>query len=364
MVDYPAEIKRLEDELRKTQYNKATEHHFGVVKAKIAKLRGKIEIQAAKKGKGSGFAVRKTGDATVCLLGFPSVGKSTLLNKITGAKSPVGAYAFTTLTVIPGVMEYNQAKIQILDIPGIISGAAAGKGRGREILGMVRASDLILVLVEALHPEHHQAILKEVYDAGVRINQESPVVKIKKKPRGGISIGSTVPLHLDKKTMVDICKTFRLNNADILIRSPIDIDSFIDALEGNRVYMPSITAVTKIDLLDEFKQQTLLEKVNPDIVLSAEKGLGIDELKELIFQKLKFIRLYLKEVNQKPDLDEPLVMVRGTTLREVCGKIHRSFEKKFKYAKIWGKSAKFPGQLFRDLGKELQDGDIVEIHIN
>jgi len=164
--------------------------------------------------------------------------------------------------------------------------------------------------------------------------------------------------------MVDICKTFKLSNADILIRSPVNIDSFIDALEGNRVYIPAITVVTKIDLLSKAKRETLLERINPDLVVSAAKNQGIEELKELIFQKLKFIRLYLKEVNKKPDLDEPLVMVKGTTLREVCGKIHRDFEKKFKYAKIWGKSAKFPGQIFKTLEKKLEDGDIVEIHIN
>ena len=364
MVDYPAEIKRLEDELRNTPYNKATERHFGVVKAKMAKLRGKIEKQASKKTKGGGFAVKKTGDASVALLGFPSVGKSTLLNRLTGAKSAVAAYAFTTLDVIPGVMKYNQAKIQILDVPGIISGAASGKGRGREVLSIVRNSDLILILIDALHPEHYDAILKEVYDAGVRINQKPPDIVIKKRARGGLSIGATVPLELDEKTIVDICKTFRINNGDVLIRTHVNIDTFIDALEANRVYIPAISIITKIDLLDKFQQKTLIERINPDLVVSAEKGTGIDELRELIFNKLRFIRLYLKEIGKNPDLDEPLVMVKGTTVREVCRKIHRDFEKKFKYVKVWGKSAKFPGQLFKDLNKKLEDGDIVEIHIS
>ena len=100
------EIKKLEDEIKNTQYNKATQKHIGILKAKLAKLR---DLQNKPKSGGSGYsyAVKKTGDATVAFVGFPSVGKSTLLNKITNANSEVGAYAFTTLTIIPGLLEYR-----------------------------------------------------------------------------------------------------------------------------------------------------------------------------------------------------------------------------------------------------------------
>ena len=363
MADTAGRIKELEAELKKTQYNKATEHHFGVVKAQIAKLRGKIEKQASKKTAGAGFAVKKSGDATVVLLGFPSVGKSTLLNAITKAKSKIGAYEFTTLDVVPGLLEYNFAKIQVLDIPGIISGAAAGKGRGREILSMVRNSDLVLILVDAKYPQHYKKILKEIYDANVRLNQEKPDVKIKKKAKGGISIGSTVKLGIARKTIQDILKELKFNNADVVIRSKIGIDELIDAIEGNRNYIPALTVITKIDAVSEDKRKKLIKEIKPDLVVSAEKGEGIPELKEAIFQKLNLMRLFMKEVGKNPDLDEPMIVRKGITIAGVCGKIHRDFVKKFKYAKIWGKSAKFPGQIFHKLDKKLEDGDIIEIHI-
>jgi len=364
MVDYAAKIKDFEDNLKRTQYHKGTEHHFGVVRAQIAKLREKIEKAGIKKG-GVGFSVKRSGDATVIIIGFPSVGKSTLLNKLTGAKSKTAAYAFTTLTVIPGVLEYNGAKIQILDVPGIISGAAMGRGRGKEVLAMVRSADLILVTIDAHHPEHHQALLKELYDTNVRADKRPPDIRIKRKIRGGIDIGTTVKLSkVSKETLVAILQEFHINNADVVVRQDVDIDEFIDAVEENRKYIPSATVVTKVDLLTEHQKQDIMRELKPDLMVSAATGLNIDELRELIFNKLNFIRIFLKEVNKPADLEEPMILVRGITIRDVCVRIHRDFVKKFRFAKLWGKSAKFPGQVFRDLEKRLEDGDIIEVHVS
>ena len=83
--------------------------------------------------KGEGFDVMKSGDARVAMIGFPSVGKSTLLSSLTKTESVQAAYEFTTLTCIPGVIEHRGANIQLLDLPGIIEGAAQGKGRGRQV---------------------------------------------------------------------------------------------------------------------------------------------------------------------------------------------------------------------------------------
>jgi len=286
-------IKELEDHLRDAQYNKHTEHAFGVIKAQIAKLRGRLESAAAKKSGGTGFAIKKSGDATVVLLGFPSTGKSTLLNSLTNAKSKVAAYEFTTLDVIPGLLEYKHAKIQILDVPGILAGASRGKGRGKEVLAMVRNADLILIIIDALNPEQYPAILKEVYDVGIRINQQSPDVKIAKKVRGGIDVGSTVVLtKLSKETIIAILHEFKINNADVLIRSDITADELIDAIEGTRKYIPAVVVVSKIDLLSKDSIDKLIRTMNPDVLVSAEKQININKLKDVIFDKLNFIRIF------------------------------------------------------------------------
>jgi uncharacterized protein len=77
--------------------------------------------------------VQRYGDGRVALIGFPSVGKSTLLSELTSTESEAAAYEFTTLTCIPGVIHYKGTKIQLLDLPGIIEGASQGKGRGRQV---------------------------------------------------------------------------------------------------------------------------------------------------------------------------------------------------------------------------------------
>lgn len=119
--------------MSRTQKNKATEGHLGLLKSKLAKLKRELIEGSGSKGGGGGegFDVKSSGDARVGMIGFPSVGKSTLLTKLTGTFSECADYEFTTLTCIPGVYNYKGTKVQLLDLPGIIEGAKDGKGRGR-----------------------------------------------------------------------------------------------------------------------------------------------------------------------------------------------------------------------------------------
>lgn len=284
MTDIDSKIGVIKEEIRKTPYHKGTEHYIGYLKAKLAKLKRRQE-QTKPKGKGRGFALKKSGDATVVLVGPPSVGKSSLLNKLTRAQARVEEWPFTTLEVIPGMWQYKGAHIQILDLPGLIGGAAVGKGRGREVFSVARVADLLLLMVDVKTRAKLLLLMKEL-----------------------------------KKLGIDL---------------------------------PMIVVVNKIDLLTKIPEP----KTKDQIYISAQEGTGLDELKEIIFQKLGLMRIYLKPKGGKPDFGEPLILKKGAKVSAVAEKTFPK-EKEFKQILLWGPSARFPGQQV-SLNHQLMDEDIL-----
>ncbi|MEM3654857.1 MAG: GTP-binding protein [Candidatus Micrarchaeia archaeon] len=355
------QIKEIEDEIARTQYNKATEHHIGLLKAKIARLKEKAASSKKSSG-GKGFMVKKEGDATLVMVGFPSVGKSTLINRLTGTKSQVAAWEFTTKDVIPGVLIHKGAKIQILDIPGIIEGAAEGKGMGKMILSTVRAADMIMIVTDPKRYEKIETILDELEKANIRMDKEPPEIKINKKQYGGIVINGKPGLK--EETIKDVLKTFGILNADVIIPKQITLDELIDHVSKSCVYLPSLIVLNKADELSENEIKKITEdaknRLKKDIiVISAEKGINIEKLKDIIYDKLKFIQIYTKRKEGK-ELGEPMIVKKGTTIKEICQRIHKELLEKFKYALVNGKSVKYPNQRV-GLDHVVEDQDIVTI---
>lgn len=208
-------IADIENEMNKTQKNKATARHIGLLKAQLAKLRRElIEPKGGGGPAGVGFDVAKTGDARIGFVGFPSVGKSTLLSNLAGVYSEVAAYEFTTLTTVPGLITYKGAKIQLLDLPGIIEGAKDGKGRGKQVIAVARTCSLILIVLDVLRPLIHKKILEnELEGFGIRLNKTPPNIHFKRKEKGGINLQVMVStkminFNLKRKKLINLI--FRL----------------------------------------------------------------------------------------------------------------------------------------------------------
>ena len=287
-------------QMARTQKNKATSGHLGMLKAKLAKLRRELLDPPGGGGggggaaRGDGFDVNKVGDARVGLVGFPSVGKSTLLNKLTGTFSEVAAYEFTTLTCVPGVIRYRGAKIQLLDLPGIIEGAKDGKGRGRQVISTARTCNLILIVLDCLKPLTHKRLIEhELEGFGIRLNKRPPAISFRKKERGGVALTCTAQdSKLDLDTVKAVLSEYKVHNADVHVRdgtrrrkepffvcfseaggiqgkekkrekthiffphskkmfklflANCDVDDLVDVIEGSRVYIPAIYTINKVD---------------------------------------------------------------------------------------------------------------------
>jgi len=263
-------IASIEAEMARTQKNKATAGHLGLLKARLAKLRR--ELIAPKGGGGAseqGFEVGKTGDARVGFVGFPSVGKSTLLSNLAGVYSEVAAYEFTTLTTV------SQSE-------------------------------------------------------------------------------------LDFDTVKTILSEYKIHNADITLRIDATTDDLIDVIEGNRIYIPCIYLLNKIDQIS-IEELDVIYKIPHCVPISAHHRWNFDDLLDLMWQYLQLVRIYTKPKGQLPDYSSPIVLhSERTSIEDFCNKLHRTIAREFKYALVWGSSVKHQPQ---KVGIEhiLNDEDVVQI---
>eukprot|EP01025_Chloroclados_australasicus_P009711 TRINITY_DN1372_c1_g1_i1.p2 TRINITY_DN1372_c1_g1~~TRINITY_DN1372_c1_g1_i1.p2 ORF type:complete len:400 (+),score=62.55 TRINITY_DN1372_c1_g1_i1:116-1315(+) len=359
-------IKEIEFEMSRTQKNKATEGHLGMLKAKLAKLRTELQAPAkgASTGAGEGFEVSRYGDGRIALIGFPSVGKSTLLTQLTGTKSESAAYEFTTLTCIPGVIHYNDAKIQLLDLPGIIEGASEGKGRGRQVIAVCKSADLLLMVLDAGKPHYHKQILtRELESVGIRLNRSPPDLIVKKKKTGGVLVNSTVSLtHLSDKLVARVLQEYKIHNADVLIREDCTVDDLIDVIEGNRRYTKCLYVYNKVDVCS-MEEVDEIARREYSIPISCNLELNIPGLLEKIWDMMALVRVYTKPAGQKPDFTDPIVLTEdrgGISVRALCRQIHQTLLNEFSSALVWGRSAKHIPQRV-GLDHRLWDEDVVQI---
>mmetsp|Transcript_6579 Transcript_6579/g.11925 ORF Transcript_6579/g.11925 Transcript_6579/m.11925 type:complete len:379 (-) Transcript_6579:51-1187(-) len=367
-ADIQAKIDEIEAEMARTQKNKATNYHLGTLKAKIAKLKSELLNGPGGKSSGSkdagrGFDVSKSGDTRVGLVGFPSVGKSTLLTTLTGTASEAAAYEFTTLTCIPGTMNYRGARIQVLDLPGIIEGAADGKGRGRQVISTARTCNMILIVLDSAKPVTHKKLIEsELFNFGIRINQKPPNVKYTQGQAGGVSYQEVClqTKGMNSEVAKMVLKEYRVSCCEVILREDITVDQFIDVIEGNRTYMPVLYVMNKIDQLT-IEELDILDSLENYVPISSQHKWNLEELMEEVWNRCEMLRVYTKPKGSSPDYDEPVILhAHQPTIEQFCNRLHRSLIDSFAYAWVWGKSAKHQPQR---CGKEhvLEDEDIVQI---
>lgn len=218
-------------------------------------------------------------------------------------------------------------------------------------------------MLDASSPLTHKFKIEyELESFGIRLNKKPPKIKLTKRDKGGIQITKQVPLtKIDDDTIKSVLKEYRIVSGDISFNCDASVDDLIDVIQGNRIYMPCLYVLNKIDKLF-VEELEILEKVPQYVCINAKDKWNLDELVERIWEELDLVRVYTKPRKQVPDFSAPVILKRRwSTVADFCKNIHKTMLTEFKSAYVWGKSVKHQPQ---KVGKEHQlfDEDVIQIN--
>jgi len=364
-------IRLMREFLSLVPKHKGTNKLVANVKRRIAELERELErSKARKRGGGVGFAIPKEGAGQIVILGPPNVGKSSLLAAVTNAKPEINPIPFTTQRPIPGMLNYEDIQFQLVEAPAIVEGAAEGRMGGPQILSLARNADGLIIMVDlSLDPVGQFRVIQfELDKAGILIERPEGEVEILRRACGvGIQIvGGGTLVGCTYEDVKNLLNSYRISSAILRISGRVTLDDIEDALFSSSIYKPTIVVANKLDLPGAKDNLALLEDVVkrfnvPLLAVSCLSGEGLRSLGESIFKMLGIVRVYTKEPSSKEPSKKPLVIKNGTSVIEVAKKLHSEMYKNFKYARVWGPSAKYPGERVGPT-HILVDGDIIEIH--
>ncbi|MBI2200972.1 MAG: TGS domain-containing protein [Armatimonadetes bacterium] len=296
-------LAALEEMLATIPKHKGTEKMQADLKRRIAKLRDEMQRRkGAARGKPF-YHVDKEGAGQVVLIGAPNVGKSMLLRALSHAEPEVADYPFTTRVPLPGMVEFEDVQVQLVDLPPITVEFREGW-----LYGIIRTADVAALVVDL----------------------------------------SSEDLLSQTETVLSL-----LSEANIrLVRSP-----------GQPGEKRAVVIANKLDVLGAGGRLERFREFIGELAVipvSAAAGTGLDGLRQVMFDLLHVIRVYSKPPGKKADRGTPFILKRGATVLDAAEAIHKDFVEKLKYARLWGREH-YQGQM---VGRDhvLEDGDIIEIH--
>lgn len=292
--------------------HKASEKVQADLKTKISELTDQIEQTklGPKKAAPGTFKFPRQGAGTVVLVGAPNSGKSQLMTKLTKATPAVAPYPFTTREPVPGMMDYEDVRIQLVDLPPITADHYEPF-----VTDLTRAADaavLFLDLADDDGPAATRAVIER--------------------------------LKLARRELV-----------------PPGTGQSADPA----VYaIPTVLAATKCDDdAADIRLELAREEFgthHPFLVISAERGDNLDGLRKAIYDALGVMRIYTKQPGKPADMTSPFTPPIGATVAELAGKVHRDLEDAVKSARVWGTGVHDGQTVGRD--HVLVDKDVVELH--
>jgi len=360
-------IAALEEFISAVPKHKGTENLMLWATRRLSQLKEELEEKKRRKvGFGPRFFVEKEGSAQLVMLGWPSSGKTLLLAKLTNAKVEASPIPFSTTLPQPGMMKFEDVLLQLVDAPSLPFGLGEKVSWYGRTIGLARNADGVILVVDLSRDVDKQlkSAVQELEENGILLGKQKAVVSFTKTSAGGINIvviGRLIDATPDdvRKLLLD----YRIHHGIVRIIGEASIDDVEAAILGNRDYKPSVIVGNKLDIAGQDSVEVLGQLARklgvPYLAVSALRGDNLSLLPKMCFESLELIRIYTKQPSGEV-ARKPLVLRKGATVLDVARAIHSSFAENFKYARIWGPSAKYPGER---VGKDhvLKDGDVVEI---
>jgi ribosome-interacting GTPase 1 len=290
--------------------HKASEKVQAILKTKISEVTDEVEaVKSGPKKATAGYRIPRQGAGTVVFLGGPNGGKSSLLRKLTKATPEVAPYPFTTREPVPGMMDFEDVRVQLIDLPPITADFYEPY-----VTDFVRTADAAVLVVDLGDddgPFAAETVLQRLADRKLNLVGTPPE-------------GEEDPTVFHVRTL--------------LVANKVDADGAAD----------------RLDILKEMVGDRM-----PILPLSAERGDGMPELRTWLFRLLNVIRVYAKPPGKPADLTAPFTIPDGGTVLDFAEKVHSDLADSLKAAKVWG-SAQFDGQTVKR-DHVLRDKDVVEL---
>jgi uncharacterized protein len=291
-------IDALEEMMATIPKHKGTEKLQADLKKKMSTLRKESE-QTKKGGRRETFVVDREGARQLALVGAPNSGKSQLVRTLTHATPEVADYPYTTRIPIPGMMRFENVRLQLVDLP-------------------------------AISPEYTESWVAQ----GIR--NADAVLWI---------------VDLSDDDVLD-----RLDETqDFLSNAHTDLEKMKVLMVGNK--KDTEGAGAREGIVREIYQDRFLMTTISAAAASSEE---VEQFKRVVYDFLDVVRVYTKAPGKKPDLTDPYVVARGSTVLDVAEKVHRDFVAKLKYARIWGEGKTDGIMVPRDF--VITEGDVLELH--
>ncbi|MGA2915625.1 MAG: GTPase [Sedimentisphaerales bacterium] len=301
-------ILALEEMMRVIPKHKGTDHMRAELRKKYSALKESTEKRKKASHGLDFFHIPKSGAGQVVLLGLPNSGKSAIVAAITHAKTHVADFPFTTSLPIPGIAQFEDIKIEIVDMPPITADFAP-----TGIVNTLRNCDLI---------------------------------------------GVCIDLSADLEQQIKVCFNFLESRRLMLDPNNSILDESGKSLARKCVIIATKTDIAPAEAVDNLKKY--LTRPIDITTISVNDKAALDKMLACFFKLLDIVRIYAKKPGQTPDMKEPFVLPKGSTVMDLAVSIHKELAEKLKAARCWGSGVRDGQNVHRT--HILCDKDIIELH--